>query len=138
MKNKRYDKTKIKQRSSTTKPATTGPWPYIPVNVLEHEFLFLETNEAFTVLHNTANASNSKGYLLSSRLPAEWKVAIEVKGKKKKTKSDMDVWVDIIYQHRALCWHALSLAIADILRVHALHVCLNKKADKEYLSVSSI
>lgn len=83
MKNKRYDKTKIKQRSSTAKPATTGPWPYIPVNVLEHEFLFLETNEAFTVLHNTANASNSKGYLLSSRLPAEWKVATEVKGKKK-------------------------------------------------------
>lgn len=60
------------------------------------------------------------------------------KSKEKKTKSDMDVWVDIIYQHRALCWHALSLAIADILRVHALHVCLNKKADKEYLSVSSI
>lgn len=90
------------------------------------------------MLHNTSNTSNSKGYLLSSRFPAEWKVAIEVKGKKKKKKSDTDIWVDIIYQYRALCWHALSLAIADILRVHALHVCLNKKADKEYLSVSSI
>jgi len=95
MKNKRHDETKIKQRSSTAEPATTGPRPYIPVNILEHEFLFLETNEAFTVLHNASNASNSKGYLLSSRLPAERKVSIEVKGKKKKP--DMDIWVDIIY-----------------------------------------
>lgn len=41
-------------------------------------------------------------------------------------------------QCSALCWHAFSLASADILRVHALRVCLNKKADKECLSVSSI
>lgn len=52
--------------------------------------------------------------------------------------SDLDMWVDIICQCSPLCWHTFSLAIADILRVHTLRVCLNKKADKEYLSVSSI
>lgn len=50
-------------------------------------------------------------------------------------KSAVDIWVDIICQRSPLlAW--LSLAAADLCA--ALPVCLNKKADKEYLSVSSI
>lgn len=89
------------------------------------------------MLHSSSIASNSKRYLLQSQFPVEWKVSIEIKGKKKK-KSDLDIWVDIICLYNPRCWHASSLAIADILRVCTLHACLNKGADKEYLSVSSI
>ena len=89
------------------------------------------------MLHSSSIASNSKRYLLQSQFPVEWKVSIETKGKKKK-KSDLDIWVDIICLYNPRCWHASSLAIADILRVCTLHACLNKGADKEYLSVSSI
>ena len=57
------------------------------------------------------------------------------RGGEKKNKTDD---LDSICQCSPLCWHAFSLATADILHVHALRVCLNRKADKEYLSVSSI